>query len=175
MVSKHSAAFTHATQLFESRKVRKLYHAIVEGRFPGKETVIEEPLEISGKGRARVSGKGKEAFTIVNLLKGFRNYSVLNCMPVTGRFHQIRAHLSFLEFPIAGDLTYGGKTIFLSRLKRNYKPSKIHEEAPLMKRPALHAFKIRLTDLKGNEIEAEAPYPKDFVLFQKMLKKHNEL
>jgi 23S rRNA pseudouridine955/2504/2580 synthase len=174
LISKNTGAYTHATQLFESRQVHKLYHAIVEGRFPQGETVIEEPLEISGKGKARTSKKGKEAITLINLLKGFRDYSVLNCMPVTGRFHQIRAHLSFLGFPIAGDLSYGGNEILLSSLKRNYKFNRSKKEAALMERTALHAFKIRLKDLEGKEIEVEAPYSEDFVLFQKMLKKHNE-
>ena len=174
MVSKNPDSYKHYTQKFEAREIHKLYHAVVEGRVPDEELVFDDALEISGKGKARISKRGKESVTIVSLLKSFDRFSVINCMPLTGRFHQIRIHLSHAGFPLAGDEPYGGRSVFVSRLKKGYQPSRRHEEVAIIERPALHAARLRFQTRTGKDIDVEAPYPDDLLRLRKILQKYDQ-
>ena len=77
-------------------------------------------------------------------------------MPFTGRMHQIRVHLANYGLPIIGDQHYGGKNLFLSEIKKNYKVSKNEEEQPLMGRLALHAAGIQFEDKDGERVTYSA-------------------
>ena len=94
-------------------------------------------------------------------------------MPFTGRTHQIRVHLSNYGLPIIGDLHYGGKNLFLSEIKTNYKFSKNKKENPLMARLALHAAGIQFEFRNGEIMKLTAPYPKDLQAAIQQLKKNN--
>ncbi len=115
--------------------------------------------------------RGKAAETLFNSIKFYKNYTLIECQPITGRMHQIRIHLASQRAAIAGDDMYGGQPVLLSNIKRGYRLGKDQEELPIMKRFALHAkevtFKINDTD----EITVEAPYPKDFATLLKLLDK----
>jgi 23S rRNA-/tRNA-specific pseudouridylate synthase len=71
---------------------------------------------------------------------------------LTGRAHQIRVHLRHAGFPIVRDELYGGKKLWLSRIKRDYRLKPAHEERPLISRVALHAESLELTFPAANEI-----------------------
>ena len=62
--------------------------------------------------------------------------------------------------------------IFLSDIKKKFNLKKGEEEQPLIKRVALHSSSIEFTDLEGETIKAEAPYPKDFEVLLKQLRKN---
>lgn len=81
----------------------------VEGEFPEGELVCEEPiLVLSFKiGLCRVDPKGKECRTVFQRLSFNGETSVVRCLPLTGRTHQIRVHLQYLGFPILNDPIYG--------------------------------------------------------------------
>lgn len=81
----------------------------VEGEFPEGELVCEEPiLVVSFKiGLCRVDPKGKECRTVFQRLSFNGKTSVVRCLPLTGRTHQIRVHLQYLGFPILNDPVYG--------------------------------------------------------------------
>ena len=81
----------------------------VDGEFPEKELVCEEPiLVVSFKvGVCRVHPKGKECRTVFQRLSFNGSTSVVRCLPLTGRTHQIRVHLQYLGFPIVNDPIYG--------------------------------------------------------------------
>lgn len=81
----------------------------VEGEFPSGELICEEPiLVVSFKiGLCRVDPKGKECRTVFQRLSYNGKTSVVRCLPLTGRTHQIRVHLQFLGFPILNDPIYG--------------------------------------------------------------------
>ena len=85
--------------------------------------------------------------------------------------HQIRIHLATQRAAISGDHMYKGKPVYLSSIKKGYRISKDEEELPIMKRFALHAKEIVFKGLDEQEIQIEAPYPKDFATLLKLLDK----
>lgn len=116
--------------------------------------------------------KGKPAETIFNSLKTYRDYTLVECIPITGRMHQIRIHLSCLKAPIVNDEQYGGKPVYLSELKRNFNLKKNTDELPIMQRVALHAWSLRFRRMDGEFVTVEAPYPKDFGVLVNLLNKY---
>jgi 23S rRNA pseudouridine955/2504/2580 synthase len=105
-------------------------------------------------------------------MKAYSRHTLVKCRPKTGRTHQIRAHLAFLKAPITGDVLYGGKLFYLSSIKRNYKIGKFEEEHPLIKRLALHAFRVKFKILSGDYKEVTVPYPKDIRVLLYQLEKN---
>ncbi|KAG9336320.1 hypothetical protein JZ751_002667, partial [Albula glossodonta] len=96
-------------QLVRDRQLEKEYVCRVEGEFPDGEVVCEEPiLVVSFKvGVCRVDPKGKACRTVFQRLSWNGSSSVVRCLPLTGRTHQIRVHLQFLGHPILNDPIYG--------------------------------------------------------------------
>jgi 23S rRNA pseudouridine955/2504/2580 synthase len=170
--AKNADVYRHISMQFEHREVKKIYHAIVDGQHRFEEVYVELPIAIGSKGIVKIDrALGKRAETYFNTLQLFKHYTLMECRPLTGRMHQIRIHLATQRASIAGDDTYGGKPIFLSKIKRGYKLSKDQEELPLMKRFALHAKAVSFKLLNGEEITIEAEYPKDFDAALKLLGK----
>jgi 23S rRNA pseudouridine1911/1915/1917 synthase len=101
----------------------------------------------------------REAITHYRVLKKFnidigesikqkdgKSFSYMALFPKTGRTHQLRVHMKYLNHPIVGDSLYGGS----------------REMALGFKRLALHARKITFKTPDGKEHQIEAPFPKDF-------------
>ena len=169
-IAKNPEAYRHLSMQFEKRQVVKLYHAVVDGIHQFNETEVDQPILKQEDGIAKISRRdGKPAITYFTSLKPFRHHTLVACRPVTGRMHQIRVHLAFLQASITGDELYGGKPFFLSQVKRKFNLKKETEEQPLMKRMALHAFSLEFTNLAGAIHKSEAPYPKDMQVLVKQL------
>ncbi|KAF8451860.1 RluA family pseudouridine synthase [Terfezia claveryi] len=105
----------------KTRTIKKTYLARVMGRFPDGEILCTEPiLSISPKlGLNRVRANGKTARTIFRRLSYHlhpthpsRSYSIVECLPLTGRTHQIRVHLQWLGHPITNDPIYSNGKVF---------------------------------------------------------------
>jgi 23S rRNA pseudouridine955/2504/2580 synthase len=108
----------------------------------------------------------------VELLEQFSDWALLRCQPFTGRTHQIRIHLRYSGLPIVGDALYGGRPLFLSRLKRDYRLKPGKTERPLVGRVALHAEDLSLIHpVTGKLITITAPWPKDLSVAVKYLRK----
>ena len=103
------------------------------------------------------------------------SYSLLRCLPLTGRTHQIRVHLRHAGFPIVGDELYGGKPLWLSRIKPNYRLKPGHEERPLISRVALHAEILELAHPVTKEaLVITAAWPKDLTVAVKYLRQFGQ-
>jgi len=173
LVSKHSAAYKHANAQFAERTVDKTYHAVANGLHNLQNKEIELALHVAASGSVRVSRTGKPSTTFVTSLERFKQHTLVECKPVTGRMHQIRVHMAAIGAPLVADLAYGGADLYLSSIKNKYKPKFEKEERPLLARVALHAFSLKFKDLKGDHHYIECPYPKDFRTVLTQLKKNS--
>lgn len=100
-------------KMFKERQIKKVYWALIEGDLP-QNGVIKVPINRSKYqfGRFAVVENGKEAETHFKVLEKYKHenkiYSLVEVDLKTGRTHQIRVHFSYLGWPLAGDLIYGG-------------------------------------------------------------------
>ncbi len=173
VLAKHADAYRHFAMQLENREVKKVYHAVLHGLHKFDDFEADEPLYTTTN-KSRVDFKvGKPSFTLISSLELFKKHTLVKCFPFTGRMHQIRAHLAYHEAPIVHDHAYGGEASYLSELKRNFKQHKFEDENPLINRVALHAKLIAFKNLKGEIIEVESEYPKDFNVLLKQLRKYN--
>ena len=161
--------------MFQKREIHKEYHAMIQGVRKFENVLINLPLTKKGTSRAVVDKReGKRAETIVDSLEQFKHYTLVKAQPISGRFHQIRAHLTAVGCPLVGDILYGGKPFYLSQVKRKYNPNTDEEEVPIMGRTALHSYALKFAYREGKEFLVSAPYPKDFETMLKMLRKFDE-
>lgn len=174
-IAKNPEAYRHLAMQFEHREVTKRYHAVANGVHDFDSISVFLPIAPLKDGTAvKIDRqKGKAAETIFFTLKAFKKHTLVECLPITGRMHQIRVHLQCLKAPIVCDPTYGGKDIYLSELKKDYKLKQETDELPIMHRVALHAYSLSFKLMNGDPITVEAPYPKDFGVLVKLLEKNN--
>jgi len=133
-IAKHPKAAEKLSIQIEGRTVRKEYIARVKGEFPDGAVVCDMPiLQISPKlGLNRVRANGKAARTVFKKLAYYpptdcpstsevkkEGYSIVRCLPVTGRTHQLRVHLQFLGHPIGNDPIYCNQRVWGSSLGAN--------------------------------------------------------
>ncbi len=168
-IAKNPEAYRHLSMQFENREVSKTYHAVVDGIQSFQEKMVEASILKLNDGTVKISKEGKPALTYFTTKDTFKNHTLVECHPITGRMHQIRIHLRLLKSPITGDDVYGGKPFFVSSVKRGFNLKKETDESPLIKRMALHAFSLEFTLLNWQKIKVEAPYPKDFQALVKQL------
>jgi len=139
---------------FQNREIEKIYHLFVYGDMKDDRGKIDLPIGRSSRDfRKRSAQKGargelREAVTYYEVLKRSldKTFTFVEAKPKTGRTHQIRVHFQALHHPVVGDPLYAsGKPKLLG-----------------FERTALHARRISFSNLKGEKIMVEAPYPRDF-------------
>ena len=157
ILAKNQNSFEYFKNLFMNREILKQYSAFVWGNFKEKSGIVDASIgrnkndfrkKHAGRG---IRGQEKEALTNWELVASFedeknQSFSFLKLYPKTGRTHQLRVHMKFLQRPIVSDSLYAPtkpKSLGFFRL-------------------ALHAYKISFLDQKGKKIEVIAPYPEDF-------------
>jgi RluA family pseudouridine synthase len=175
LLAKTRETLVHLAQQFFHHTPEKHYLALTEGILPGPELLIDQPIGQNPHqpGKCRIDPRnGKPAQTRIQLLERFRHHSLVDAELLTGRQHQVRVHLQFTGCPLIADPDYGsGKPLLLSQIKPGYKAT-AHGERPLIGRPALHAWRLKVQHPgTGATIAIEAPAPDDFILALKYLRR----
>lgn len=109
LFAKTSKGASRLSKQFREGAIEKIYHAIVEGKFPIDKGELVDYLEKDARRKMAIPGKGKKAELSYQVLKSNDKYSLLKIKLATGKFHQIRVQLSLAGFPILGDVKYGAK------------------------------------------------------------------
>jgi 23S rRNA pseudouridine955/2504/2580 synthase/23S rRNA pseudouridine1911/1915/1917 synthase len=166
LMAKNIAAQRALCAQFLKGEIAKEYLAIVHGRPPAGEGIIDKPIGPSPSSPKvmAILKTGRPSVTTWRLEKRLGPFALVRCFPKTGRTHQIRVHMKSIGLPLAVDPLYnprGEPGIFLSKLKSDYRPSR-HEERPLIGRLTLHAENITFRHPAGHLAELECPSPKDF-------------
>ncbi len=138
---KNSAVLHDLMELLQDKsKIEKEYIALVAGNI-NKEGVIDAPLlKIEKLNKVVVSNDigSKKAVTKYYPYKNLKDYTLLKVNLLTGRTHQIRVHLSYINHPIVGDKKYG-----------DIKVNKIFEEKYGLDSQFLHAYSIKFNKIDG--------------------------
>jgi 23S rRNA-/tRNA-specific pseudouridylate synthase len=112
--------------------------------------------------------KSKSSFEVVERFSGF---TLLKCIALTDRPHQLRVHLQNSGLRVVGDELYGGAPLLLSKLKRDFYLKRGKVERPLISAPALHCEQLTLPHpVSGETVVIKSPMPKDFVVALKYLR-----
>jgi 23S rRNA pseudouridine1911/1915/1917 synthase len=145
LVARTDSAHRALAQQFAERSTEKTYIAVVQGIVHADSGRITKPITRDPVHRTRMTAKlphGRDALTDFRVLKRFENATLLEIRIGTGRTHQIRAHMSSIGHPVAGDRLYGARAA---------------------ERIFLHAWRIGFTSpATGERVTVEAPLPDEF-------------
>lgn len=117
LLAKNDQSHRYLQSLFKKREIRKTYLALVDSIPPTKTGRIEAAIGRDSTNRQRMAvvpeNKGKLAISEYHVLETFEKHALLKVNILTGRTHQIRLHLAFIQCPVVGDQVYGGKNFTL--------------------------------------------------------------
>ena len=151
LLAKNERAHRWLQDQFRLRKVEKIYLALVDGAPPTPSGRVEAPIGRDPSHRKKMAimppGKGREAVSEYVTLEAFKEHTLLEFHPFTGRTHQIRLHCMFLGCPIVGDKIYGHRKQSLE-IERHF----------------LHAVKIKIILPGEKQAQSfEAPLPGELI------------
>lgn len=136
MIAKKRSTLKALHELLRAGEVNKVYWALVEGSWEAGDSVavpLKKNQLNSGERIVKVSEDGQPALTKFRVLEKFKDVTLVEARPITGRTHQIRVHAAHVGNPIVGDLKYGDNG-FNAKMRRKG-----------MKRLFLHAKEIHFT------------------------------
>ncbi|WP_110929350.1 RluA family pseudouridine synthase [Bacillus massiliglaciei] len=159
MVAKNDMAHESLVQQLVDKTVTRKYTAIVHGIIPHDHGTIDAPIGRDKRDRQSMTvtdENSKHAVTHFRVIERFKSFTAVECQLETGRTHQIRVHMKYIGFPLAGDPKYGPK-----------KTLKIDGQA-------LHAGLLGFIHPRSKEyVEFEAPLPKEMTDLLEYLRKSN--
>jgi 23S rRNA pseudouridine1911/1915/1917 synthase len=148
VVARSPEAYARLQRMFKNREVHKTYLGLAWGKFAQKEGRIAWAIGRHTRDGQRFTVRGRkprEALTLYKVLKEYKDFSLVEIRPVTGRTHQIRVHFAAAGHPLAGDLRYGHR-----RPRMN------------IPRLFLHAHKLAFQHpVGGQPVEFTAPLPSE--------------
>ncbi|MDD5748305.1 MAG: RluA family pseudouridine synthase [Actinomycetota bacterium] len=162
-VARSEEAYQKMVMKMSKREVEKDYIALVRGQFPFDRGTIDVPVGRNPvmRKKMKVRPEGREAISKLRVLERFKDYTLLEVKPETGRTHQIRVHLAYSGHPVAGDKDYSrGKGSKQIGLQRQF----------------LHAHKLAFDHpIDGRRLEFKSDLPNDLVGVLESLRKTNKV
>jgi len=153
LLAKNQKTYEFLKAQFKNREVKKTYNTVVYGWVKNDHGILNKPIGRSPNDfRRRLAGRGargelREAITEYKVLKRFEiksiKFTYLEVRPKTGRTHQIRVHMKYLNHPVLCDSLYA---------TNGYCPKNLN-------RLALHAKAIEFKNMKGKTIKVESLLP----------------
>ncbi|MDP3385614.1 MAG: RluA family pseudouridine synthase [Eubacteriales bacterium] len=112
VVAKNNMAHQSLSTQIKEYKAERFYMALVHGHVKDNQGVIDLPIGRDEKDRKKMAvteKNAKRAITNYVVINHYPKYTLLKLQLETGRTHQIRVHMSYLGYPIVGDMLYGRK------------------------------------------------------------------
>ncbi|MBS4536123.1 RluA family pseudouridine synthase [Clostridium sp. D2Q-14] len=161
MIAKTNLAHLSLSQQLKEHSITRRYQALVEGNINEDKGTINAPIGRNPKDRKKmcvIRENSKEAVTHFRVLKRYGNYTLIEARLETGRTHQIRVHMKYINHPIVGDPIYGTRD------------QKFNLEGQL-----LHAKIIGFNHPRENEyLEFDSNLPEDFIRILNILEKSRQ-
>ncbi len=113
IIAKNNESHRFLSEQLVNRTAKREYIALVHGVLNRKEGIINAPIGRDPKDRRKmtvINTNSKEAITHYKVMEEWNNYSLIRANLETGRTHQLRVHLSYINHPIVGDLNYSTRT-----------------------------------------------------------------
>ena len=158
VVARSELAQKNLSEQLQIHAVSREYSAIVYGHMISGGTV-DAPIGRDPKDRIKqaVIETGKDAITHYRVIDRFAHHTHVKCILETGRTHQIRVHMSYIDHPLIADSMYGGKIRFPKKADE-----KLKQALKGFNRQALHAKKLTLSHpITGEQMSWKAPLPQD--------------
>jgi 23S rRNA pseudouridine1911/1915/1917 synthase len=167
VVAKTLEAHTALVAALQARQIERIYQAIVQGVLPSGGS-INAPIgrHVQDRKRMAIVTSGKEAISHYRVLEKFRAHTLVQVKLETGRTHQIRVHLAYVNYPILGDKLYGGRP----RLPKAATPELLHCIQSFSSQ-AFHAKQLGLVHpFTKEKMQWESPLPEDMQVLLKLLR-----
>ncbi len=174
VVAKNDFAHLGLADQIKNRTLLREYSAIPWGHLPDEEGTIEAPIGRAAKDRKKMAVtrfKGRESLTQYRVLERFDLCDLLSIRLKTGRTHQIRVHLSYLNHPVLGDPEYGGRQKWIKGIHDTKRPF-AQKLLSTIDRQALHAKKLGFVHPRTKEyIEFSSENPADIETILDLLRR----
>jgi 23S rRNA pseudouridine1911/1915/1917 synthase len=166
VVAKAEEVHEKLSEQFRNREVFKSYIALVHGELEENAGEVDAPIarEKHNRTKMAVRAHGRNALSLWKVKKRFEKFTLLAVEIKTGRTHQIRVHLAYINHPIVGDETYNSgrdKTVFDLTIRKAIAD---------LNRFFLHAEKLSFTHpVSGERLDFTAPLPDELIEFLALL------
>mgnify|MGYP001025852303 CR=1 FL=1 len=156
MVAKNNYAHERLAKELQAKKTKREYVAMVSGVIKNKSGLIDAPIGRNQNNRLKMNvvASGKKAITHFEVIEHFQDATLLKCRLETGRTHQIRVHMSYIQHPLVNDELYGKKLDDFGQY--------------------LHAKTLGFTHPRTNQwMEFDSQLPKEFIEYINQLRDSN--
>ena len=111
IVAKDDKAHELLADDFKNKRIHREYIALLDGVFPQEKAIIDAPIGRSKQyfDKMEVCKDGKKAITNLEVIKKYKDYTLVKLVLETGRTHQIRVHLAYIGYPVHNDPVYSNK------------------------------------------------------------------
>lgn len=162
VVAKTEQIAEELSRQFHDREVEKSYIALVHGSIEQNSGTIDAPIvrDKHNRLKMRIAQTGRNAFSLWKVKQRFEKFTLVDVEIKTGRTHQIRVHLAYINHPVVGDATYNeGRDNSVAN-------SDVRKAIKALRRFFLHAERLSFTHpVTKDRLDFNAPLPPSLIHF----------